>query len=75
MINFHELEDLFQLLKLFPDQNIQGPQALSELKDIKNIEKDKILIICTGSQGEPRGALNRIAHGTHRDVSISQCLD
>ena len=26
-------------LKLFPDQNIQGPQALSELKDIKNIEK------------------------------------
>ena len=26
-------------LKLFPDQNIQGPQTLSELKDIKNIEK------------------------------------
>ena len=26
-------------LKLFPDQNIQGPQALSELKDIKNTEK------------------------------------
>jgi hypothetical protein len=26
-------------LKLFPDQNIQGPQALSELKDIKNIKK------------------------------------
>jgi hypothetical protein len=26
-------------LKLFPDQNIQGPQALSELKDIKNIVK------------------------------------
>ena len=26
-------------LKLFPDQNIQGPQAFSELKDIKNNEK------------------------------------
>ena len=26
-------------LKLFPDQNTQGPQTLSELKDIKNIEK------------------------------------
>ena len=26
-------------LKLFPDQNIQGPQALSELTDIKNIEE------------------------------------
>ena len=29
-------------LKLFPDQNIQGPQALSELKDIKNIEKKTV---------------------------------
>ena len=29
-------------LKLFPDQNIQGPQAISELKDIKNIEKKTV---------------------------------
>ena len=29
-------------LKLFPDQNIQGPQALSELKDVKNIEKKTV---------------------------------
>ena len=29
-------------LKLFPDQNIQGPQAFSELKDIKNNEKKTI---------------------------------
>ena len=29
-------------LKLFPDQNIQGPPALSELKDIKNIEKQTV---------------------------------
>ena len=46
------------------------PAFISE-KDIKNIDKDKILIICTGSQGEPRGALNRIANGNHRDISIS----
>jgi ribonuclease J len=46
------------------------PSFVSE-RDIRNIDKDKILIICTGSQGEPRGALNRIANGTHRDVSIS----
>jgi len=26
-------------LKLFPDQNVQGPQTLSELKDINNNEK------------------------------------
>ena len=46
------------------------PNFVSE-RDIKNIDDDKILIICTGSQGEPRGALNRIANGSHRDVSIS----
>tara|TARA_B100000035_G_scaffold138039_1_gene117670 strand:+ start:7007 stop:7687 length:681 start_codon:yes stop_codon:yes gene_type:complete len=26
-------------LKLFPDHNVQGPQTLSELKDIKSVEK------------------------------------
>ena len=26
-------------LKLFPDQNMQGPQTLTELKDVNNIEK------------------------------------
>ena len=46
------------------------PAFVSE-RDIKNVEKDNLMIICTGSQGEPRGALNRIANGTHRDASIS----
>ena len=46
------------------------PIYVSE-SDIKNIPKDELMIICTGSQGEPRGALNRIANGSHKDAAIS----
>lgn len=39
--------------------------AFLEESEAKNIPPDELLMICTGSQGEPRSALARIASGQH----------
>ena len=41
-------------------------------RDAKNISRDKIVYLCTGSQGEPMGAMMRISNYTHPDVFIEK---
>ena len=41
-------------------------------RECKKIAKGKIVYLCTGSQGEPMGALNRISNFTHPDVFIEK---
>ena len=41
-------------------------------RDVKNISRNKIVYLCTGSQGEPMGAMNRISKGIHPDVFIEK---
>jgi len=38
--------------------------------DIGHLPRDKVLIVVTGSQGEPRAALSRIASDDHPDVAL-----
>ena len=41
-------------------------------REAKNLPRDKIVYLCTGSQGEPLGAMMRIAKFTHPDVVIEK---
>ena len=41
-------------------------------RDAIKLPREKIVFLCTGSQGEPMGALNRISNYTHPDVYIEK---
>ncbi len=41
-------------------------------RDAKNISRNKIVYLCTGSQGEPMGAMMRVSNNVHPDVFIEK---
>ena len=45
---------------------------LIDAYDLKGIPSEKVVIMCTGSQGEPLSALARIANGEHRTIEIEE---
>jgi|TARA_B110000211_G_C14081347_1_gene554657 ribonuclease J len=49
---------------------LKGLDEPLDARDTKNISRNKIIYLCTGSQGEPMGAMNRIVNGIHPDVHL-----
>lgn len=43
---------------------------LIEPEEVNKMAADRVVILCTGSQGEPMSALTRMARSTHRKVDI-----
>ncbi len=51
---------------------LKGVPDTIEEDDAGFLPPEKVLYLCTGSQGEPRAALSRIASGSHRSVVLSK---
>lgn len=48
------------------------PDTLWDIDDIQKLPSDQVVLITTGSQGEPMSALSRIATNNHRKVNIQK---
>jgi len=46
--------------------------TIIDLKTAKNLPDEKVVIVTTGSQGEPMSALSRIASGEHKSVKLKK---
>ena len=46
-------------------------EALIELRQMRDLPREQLLIITTGSQGEPRSSLSRIALDDHKQIQLT----
>ena len=52
---------------------IQVPKGVMiETETISDFPEDKVVVICTGAQGEDRAVLSRITSGEHRSIKLSK---
>jgi len=65
MINVTEIAHSLGLLHI-PDRILLRPQ------DLRSIAREKLMVVISGTQGEPMSALSRVAVDDHKQLSIEQ---
>jgi len=51
---------------------LEGLPMFHEEEAYGYLPRDKVVLLCTGSQGEARAALSRIASGDHRNIALAR---
>jgi ribonuclease J len=65
--SMHRIVSAAQSVGLLAD----APRTITE-EESAGLDPGRVLYLCTGSQGEPRAALSRIARNEHRHVTLRQ---
>lgn len=47
-------------------------ELLIPMKNVENYNDNEVVILCTGTQGEPLAALSRIAKGMHKHIKVKE---
>jgi len=49
---------------------LEMKQPFVATENVGDLQDDKVLFLCTGSQGQPMAALSRLASGSHRKINL-----
>lgn len=51
---------------------LKARNPFASADSLGDLQDDKLLFLCTGSQGQPMAALSRLASGTHRKIQLKK---
>ncbi len=62
---------MWRMIETAQESGYLKEQEFVDAKEIMNLPKKDVLILCTGNQGEPRAALTRMARDDHPYIRLS----
>ncbi len=71
VINGRSMEQILSIAHELGYMNV-APDTIVDIRDLKSLPDDQVVVITTGSQGEPMSALARMATGMHKHIAIKK---